>query len=651
MVSATKLTTEVAQKEPDTLAKYFRRNSLIWGDKIAMRQKDFGIWIRNNWKECYEKSKAFGLGLLSLGFKEGDKVCLLGDNEFETYWGVYGVYGVRGTIVGIWVDALPDEAVYYVNDSQSRFMLIRDQEQADKLLRVRDKIPAIEKVIWWEPKGMNAPTYANDPWFIGFEKVCALGQEYEKEHPGALEDYIDRGKPDDICNMYYTAGTTGAAKGVVRTHAQNIAFRETLNKYYPISLGDNVNAIFQFASIGEALFGTTCNLMQGVTLHFAESPDTSEMDFREIGPKHLAWTPRFWESIASKMQVRISDAGFIKKSLFNLLLPVGYKVASLEMEEVKPNLLWRALHKVAYWLAFRPNLDKSGLLKTERCWNSGFVLGLHTYKFFRAIGLDMREFYMSTELPAIATQRHGEKIRVGSLGQPVDGVEIRVSNDGEFYWRSPQRFTEYYRKPEKTAAAIDKFGWYHSGDAGTLDDEGNVFYMDRASELAQIASGFKYSPQGVEAQVRFGAYIKDCWIIGEDRDFVSAIITIDFDSVSKWAERQHIPFTTMLDLSQKDEVGELALVDIMRVNKALPELVRIKKYAVFHKEFDPDEAELTRSRKLRREFMFKKYGEIADAIYQEKKSVPVTATFSYKSGAVATVSADIKIRDVPLAGS
>ena len=647
MISETKVTTKVAQEETDTLAKYFRRDCHIWPDKIAMRQKDYGIWIECNWKECYEKSKAFGLGLLSLDFKEGDKVCLLGDNEFETYWGVYGVYGVRGTIVGIWVDALPDEVVYYVDDSQSTFMLIRDQEQADKLLRVKDKIPTIKKVIWWEPKGMNGPTYANDPWFIGFEQVCELGQEYEKEHPGAFEDYIDRGKPDDPCNTYYTAGTTGAAKGVVRTHNQQIVFRDTLNKYYPSSLEDNVSAIFQQASIGEPWLGTTCNLMQGVTLNFPESPDTSEMDSREISPKHLIYTPRYEEAIASKMQVRINDSGSIKRSFFNLMLPVGYKIADFEIEAVKPIFFWRALHQVAYWLAFRPNLDKSGLLKLEHCWNSGFVLGAHTNRFLRAVGVDIREFYASTEVTAIATQRPGEKIKLGSLGQPVEEVELRVSNDGEFYMRSPQRFTEYYRKPEKTKAAIDELGWYHSGDAGTLDDDGFVFYMCRVSELSQISSGYKYSPQGLEAQMRFGAYIKDCWIIGEDRDFISAIITIDFDSVSKWAEREHIPFTTMVDLSQKDEVGKLVLNDILRVNRALPEPVRIKKYAIFHKEFDPDEAELTRTRKLRREYMFSKYGNIADAIYQEKDSVPVKATFSYKSGAVATVSADVKIRDVP----
>ena len=595
MASKGGVVTEVTPQEPDTLAKYFRRNFLIWPGKIAMRQKDFGIWIENNWKECYEKSKAFGLGLLSLGFKEGDKVCLLGDNEFETYWSVYGVQCVGGAIIGLWVDALPDEVVYYVNDSQSRFMLIRDQEQADKLLRVRDKISIIEKVIWWEPKGMNAPTYANDPWFISFEKVCELGREYEKEHPTAFEDCIERGKPDDPCSMYYTAGTTGAAKGVVRTHAQQIAYRKTLDKYYPISLEDNVTSITSQASIGEPMLCSTCNLMQGVTLNFPESPDTTEMDSREISPKYLLFTPRYYEGIASRMQVRINDAGFLKKSVFNLFLPIGYKVASLEMEAVKPNLLWRALHKVAYWLAFRPNLDKAGLAKIKHLWNSGFVLGLHTYKFYWAIGLDLREFFASTEVPIIATQRTGEKIKVGSVGQPVAGVEIRVSDEGEFYVRSPARFTEYYRKPELTAAAIDEFGWYHSGDAGTLDGDGFVFYMDRVTQLAQISSGFKYSPQGIEAQMRFGAYIKDCWIIGEDRDFISAIITIDFDSVSKWAERQHIPFTTMLDLSQKDEVGELVLEDIMRVNKALPEPVRMKRYAVFYKEFDPDEAELTRS--------------------------------------------------------
>jgi long-chain acyl-CoA synthetase len=642
-----KTTVETGESEPGTLPAYFRRNLRIWGDRVAMRQKDYGIWQKYTWKQCYEISKHFGLGMLSLGARRGDKVCLLGDNEVETYWIVYGLYGIGAVVVGIWVDALPDEAVYYLTDSESRFIIVRDQEQVDKMLGIRDKVPLIKKLIWWEPKGMSAPVYKNDPWIMGLWQVIELGREYAKEHPDAFEDAIEQIKPDDIANMYYTAGTTGAAKGVVRSHTTQVYLRKVLNRYYPLGEEDQLHSIMQFASIGEPIMGSTANLMCGSILNFPESPDTSELDMREMGPSWSCLTPRYWEEIASKMRVKIDDGGFLKRGIFSLALPIGYKVVDFQIEGKKVPLLWQILRKIAWWIAFRPNLDKCGLLKMRHAGNSGFVLGQHTFRFFRAIGVDMREFYASTEVPLIATHWSGEKVKIGSIGKPVSDVEIRLSDDGELYIRGPHRFNEYYRKPEKTKAAIDENGWYHSGDAGYIDEDGYVFYIDRVTELAQLATGYKYSPQGVEAQIRFGAYIKDCWILGEGRDFVTGVITVDLDSVSNWAEKHHLSFTTMVDLSQKDEVADLVLKEIKRVNIGLPPSARIKKFAVFHKEFDADEAELTRTRKLRREYMYGKYRDVADGLYSNSEVIPVSAEFAYSDGTKDKVTANVKVRNVP----
>ena len=612
-----------------------------------MRQKDFGIWHEYTWAQCYEMSKLFALGMLRLGLKRGDKVCLLGDNEVETYWAVYGMYGVGAVVVGIWVDALPDEAVYYLTDSESRFVIVRDQEQVDKMLRVRDKIPMIEKVIWWEPKGMNGPAYKNDSWLTGFNDVVNMGREYEKEHPGAFEACIAEVKPEDIVHMYYTAGTTGAAKGVVRSHSTQVYMRKIIDRYYPLKPGDDCHTMVQFASIGEPLTGSTANVISGAVINFPESPDTTEIDVREIAPHFHCLTPRFYEEIASKMRVRVEASGWLKRTVFNAMLPVGYKIAQYEIANKPIPIHWKFMRWLAWWVAFRPNLDKCGLLNMKYACNSGFVLGAHTFRFYRAIGLDMREFYASTEVPLIATHWRGHEIKVGSLGQVVADVELRTSDDGELHIRGPHRFNEYYRKPEKTAAAIDANGWYHSGDAGYIDDDGYVFYIDRVTQLAEMATGHKYSPQAVEAQIRFGAYIKDCWILGEHRDYVTALITMDFDSVSKWAEKHHLSFTTMMDLSQKDEVAALVLRDIYRVNQGLPPPTRIKKFAVFHKEFDPDEAELTRSRKLRRDYMYSKYKDMVDGLYSTNEVIQISAEFSYADGSKDTVTAKVKIRNVP----
>jgi len=640
------MTTQIVSEVPDVLAAYLRRNALIWGDKVAIRQKDYGIWREYTWTQVYEMAKHFGLGILSLGIKRTDKACILGDNEVETYITVYGLYGIGVAVMGIWVDALPDEVVYYATDSESKIIIVRDQEQVDKLLGIRDKIPMVEKVIWWEPKGMSGPEYRNNTWIMGFSDVVELGRRYEKEHPGAFEKCIEEVKPEDVANMYYTSGTTGLPKGVVRSHSTQVYTRKILDIYYPLELGDNCYSIIPFASIGEPIMGSTTNLVNGVVLNFAESPDTTEVDMREVAPNFEALTPRFYEVIASKMRVRVDDSGFLKRTLFNMMLPIGYKIVGYQIQDRKIPSVWRFLRWIAWWVAFRPNLDKAGLLRMKHICNSGFVLGQHTFRFFRAIGLDMREFYASTEVPIIATHWRDREIKMGSLGKVAYQVELRLSDDGEFYIRGPHRFNEYYRKPEKTAAAIDENGWYHSGDAGAIDDDGYVYYLDRVSELASLESGQKYSPQGIEAQIRFGAYIKDCWLLGENKDYVGAVLTIDLDSVGKWAERHHIPFTTMIDLSQKDEVAQLVLRDIIRVNKTLPVAVRIKKYAIMHKEFDPDEAELTRSRKLKREFMYSKYGELAEGIYTGKETIPVSAEFAYADGSKATVKANIRVRDV-----
>jgi len=647
LMKNSKINFSAPSDEPDTLPGYYRRNYLIWSDKVCMRQKDFGIWHEYTWKQCYETSKNFAQGLLSYGFRKGDKVCILGDNEVETYMAVYGVYGLGGVILGCWVDALPNEVVYYLTDSEARFVIVRDQEQVDKMLTIRDKVPSIERVIWWEPKGMSSPVYKNDKWVSGFEDAVEAGRQWEKEHLDAFEHCIESVKPEDASNIYYTSGTTGDAKGVVRTHLGQVSMRKIMNYYFPLKPDDNCPSLVPVAAIGEPMIATAPNLVEGAVINFPESPDTLEKDMREIGPAFQILTPRFYEEIAARMRIRVDVAGFLKRTVFNLALLVGYKMVEFETKGIKPDPLWRFLRWLAWWLAFRPNLDKSGLLKLKYALNSSFILGQHTYKYFRAVGLDLRELYASTEVPFIATQRPGDPIKIGTLGTIVCDTEVRLSEEAEFLIRGQHRFNEYYHRPEKTEKAIDANGWYHSGDAGYIDSDGYIYFIDRVSELTQLSTGHRYSPQAIEAQTRFGAYIKDCWVLGEYKDFTSAIITIDFDSTCKWAEKNHIAFTTMVDLSQKDEVASLVLKDILRVNSTLPPEVRMKKFAILHKPFDPDEAELTRTRKLRREYMYGKYGNMAEAIYQGEEVIPVEAAFSYADGTKATVSANVKVRDVP----
>ena len=637
---------EVSQEKLDTLPQFLLRNYEKWPDRIAMRQKDFGIWLPCTWKEFYVRAKSFALGLTSLGFKKGDKLVFIGDNEFETYWAMYGTWCLGATVVGVWMDALADEVVYYIKDCNPRIAVVRDQEQVDKILSIRDDCGVIEKVIYWEPRGMNEPMYVNDPWIMSFDEVSSLGNNYEKDNSGVFEKTIKDIEPHESATMYYTSGTTGGAKGVVRTHSNQVAMGDSLQRYFPVEIEDEILCVFPAASIGEPMLGSVRNLMHGATLHFPELPETMEKDAREIGPRYVVNLPRGWEDIASKIRTRVADAAWLKRKTFDIGLELGYQKFDLQLEGKELGLLKKLLYKFFYMLALRPNLDKVGLRKTKSGTTAGFILGSHTFRFLNACGLHLREFFASTELPSIATQLQGN-LKLRSVGRVMEDVEIRISNDQEVYVRGPNRFDHYHNREEATRKAIDEQGWYHSGDAGYIDDDGFVFYLDRISEMAEMADGTKYSPQFVESELRFGAYVKDGWVIGEGRDYITAIVTIDMDSVARWAEKRGISFTTQVDLSQKDEVSRKVVGDLNLVNQMLPEGVRIKKYIVLHKEFDPDESELTRTRKLRRSTLFEKYSDLVAGLYQsENEYIDFEATFRYHDGTYSTVATRMYVRDI-----
>ena len=638
---------QVADEGLDSLPKFLRRNCLMWPDRHALRQKDFGIWLPCTWRDCYENVKHFGLGMMGLGFSKGDRMVLIGDNEFETYWAMYSTWCLGGVVVGVWVDALPDEMKYYLHDCQPRFAVVRDQEQVDKLLSIRKDCESVERLIYWEPRGMNEDMYINDLWITSFEDVCEQGHKYEKENPSLFENLLEQVSANAPASMYYTSGTTGGAKGVVRTHYNQIALGESLQRYFPVDVEDPIVCIFQAASIGEPILGGVRNLMHGATLHFPELPETFEQDSREIGPRYLVNLPRQWEDVASKIRTRVDDAGWLKRKSFALGLKIGYYKFERELEGKDFGLLWKLLYSLSHFLLLRPNLDRAGLRKTMSAATAGFILGSHTFKFLNACGLKLRQFYASTEVPAIATHLQGN-LKLRSVGRPMEGVELRISNDQEILIRGPLCFDHYYERSEETKKAIDDKGWYYSGDAGYLDEDGYLFYIDRVKEMAELADGTKYSPQFIESELRFGAYVKDGWVIGEGRDYNSAIVTIDMASVSRWAEKRGISFTTQVDLSQKDEVSRKVVEDIHLVNQMLPKKVRIKKYIVLHKEFDPDEAELTRTRKLRRSYLFEKYSELVQSLYQQGKKpfIDVEATFRYYDGTTGKVGTRIFIREV-----
>jgi len=625
-----------------TIPQLIRENYLKWGNKTAMCVKRRGIWHRYTWEDYFEKVKYFSLGLMNLGLQRGDVVCLIGDNEPEWFWGEFAVQAAGGIATGAFVDSATSELKYIASHSGAVFAIVNDQEQTDKFLEIYSEHAALKRIIYWDPKGLR--TY-DDPILISYDKVIDLGKQFEASELGLFEQNLDNGHPDDTAFIYYTSGTTGLPKGAVLTHRALIHTARGFVSVYPLTENDDLISNFPAAWVGDSYFATIPHLLTGARLNFAEEPETIAEDTREVGPDFVIYGPRQWESLVSEIQVKMTDANRIKRFFYNLFIPVGYKVSEWNFENKKPNLFWKVLYSITHSLLLRPLKDRLGLSNVKFAVTGSSVLSLDTFKLIHAIGIELRQTYASTEAGFISSHNKGE-IDFQSVGRPAVGAEVRLSNEGELLVRSNCTFKEYLNEPEKTNG-VKILGWCHTGDAVNINENGHLIFLDRLEHMGSLITGAKYAPQYIEGRLRFSPYIKDAMVIGgKDKSFVTAMINIDFAMVGKWAERKGLPYTTFVDLSQKEEVAELIKRDLIRVNNYLPELSRVKRYILLHKEFDPDEAELTRTRKLRREFMESRYKAVIDALYSSKDTLNVDASITYQDGRKGVISTTIKIRNI-----
>jgi len=626
----------------DTIPKVIRGNYEKWGCRTAMCMKKFGIWERYSWADCYENVKYLSLGLINLGLTAGDGVCIIGDNEPEWFWGEFATHAAGGIATGIFVDSIPADVKYIAAHSDAKFAIVNDQEQTDKFLEIKDELPSLKKVIYWDSKGLR--NY-DAPLLISFAEVLELGRKYEETHPDLFEQNVERGKGDDIAFIYYTSGTTGLPKGAIITHRALINTAKGFVSRYPLNEDDDLISNFPAAWVGDSYFATIPHLLTGARLNFPEEPETIAEDTREVGPNFVIYGPRQWESLVSDIQVKIMDAHPLKRFCYNLFLPVGHKMADFRFQGKTPNLFWRALYGIAHGLLFRPLKDRLGLTKVRCAVTGSSVLSLDTFRLIHAIGIELRQNYASTEAGFISSHAKDD-IAFESVGRPALGTEVRLTDKGELLVRSDCMFNGYYKEPEKTVAIlVDK--WCHTGDAVHINEGGHLIFLDRLEHMAELSSGIKYAPQYIEGRLRFSPYIKDAMVIGgKDKEFVSAIINMDFAIVGKWAERNRIPYTTFVDLSQKKEVADLVQRDMVRVNGYLPEVARVRRFALLHKEFDPDEAELTRTRKLRRDFMEERYEDLIKALYGDGEEVDVKAQVTYRDGRQGVVTTTIRVREV-----
>jgi len=622
----------------DTFPKLLVSQYEKWPDNVAMRKKDFGIWKEYTWRDTYENMRYLSLCFLQLGLQRGDKVAVIGENEPEWFWAEFAAQAAGGILVGIYTDMVPAQVEFMFTHSESSIAVANDQEQVDKFLEIRDKLPRLKKIIYWDPKGLR---HYHDPLLLSYPEAIELGKSYEKNHPEAFEKNLSMGSGEDLAALYYTSGTSGEPKAGMVSHRSLINSGKSFLDYNNLTNTDNLFSYLPAAWIGEGMFATAAHLVGGVNLNFAEEPETVQEDMREIGPTVATYGPRQWEDMARTIQVRISEAGYINRLLYKTFLKVGYKRVDLIEREINENLFWKLLIKIADILVFYPLRENFGLRNCRIATTGSAAMSVDTFRFWSALGVRLKQVYGSTEAGFVAGHR-SEEIYFETLGNISTCAEVKISENQEILVRGPQVFSGYFRDQKKTEETLVD-GWIHTGDAGFIDQKGHLVFLDRLNDMSTLSNGTGYAPQYIEGRLRFSPYIKDAMSLGEKRDYITIIVIIDFANVGKWAEKHHINYTTFADLSQKKEIAGLIAKDIRRVNEGFPQETKVKKFVLLHKEFDPDEEELTRTRKIRRGFMEERYKDLVEAIYREDSGVDIETQVKYRDGRQATMKTHIKI--------
>ena len=602
---------------PGRLAEQARRRP----GKIALREKKYGIWQQVTWSEYAAHVRAVALALEDLGLRRGDTVAVVCGNRPAWLYVELATQSIGAIPLGIYVDALPDQLRRVLEHSEARVVLAEDQEQADKVLGIRASLPHLASIIVDDLRGLER---YDDPMLTSLEAVQGRGRALDAAQPGRYERMLAGGKPGDVALLSYTSGTTGNAKAAMISHANLLAMARGITQVDPMRASDEIVSFLPFAWVGEQLISVAMALHVGATVNFPEEPETVREDLREIGPHVMIAPPRFWEAMCSEYQVKIDDAGWLKRLASRVALALGERAAARECAAPSPGPVAWAQRRLASLLAFRSLLDKLGLSRIRRAYTGGAPLGPEIFAFFRAIGLNLKQVYGQTETSGICVVHADGDVRPATVGKPTPGTQVRIAESGEILVSGESVFVGYYKNPEATARAMED-GWLRTGDAGFLDDNGHLVMIDRVTDVLKTADGSRFSPALIENKLKYSPHIREAVVVGEERPYVVALIQIDMGNVGNWAEARRLPFTTFKDLSGKAQVVALIGEAVARVNEGLPEAARIREFALFDKELDADDDELTRTNKVRRATILAKYGHLIERLYAGARSTEILA--------------------------
>ena len=625
-----------------TLPQYLVKNARGFPREPALREKDRGIWQQWTWADYLEHVRAIGLGLVGLGVQRGDKIAFLSDNRPQLYAAMVAAQAVGGIPVPLYQDSIARELEYVIDHADATVVYAEDQEQVDKVLDLKDKLPKIRTVIYDDPKGMRH--YA-DPLLMSLSELEAAGTRLGAERPGLFDELAAAGRGEDLALICYTSGTTGLPKGAMVSHDNLTHAIRGILELERYERTDEVLAYLPAAWVGDTFWSLAGSLIVGFTVNCPERPETVLDNLKEIGPQLLVAPPRIWENLVSLVQVKMADASWTKRLLYRWLMPAGEEVARRQMEKQPVGAGLKLRHALGEFFVFGPLRDHLGFRRTRYAYTGGAPLGPEIFLFFRAIGINLKQVYGQTEITGVSCVQRDGDVKLGTVGKPFPNTEVKLTEAGEVISRSRGVFAGYYKNPEATAATI-KDGWLYSGDAAMFDPDGHLIVIDRAKDVTALAGGTKFAPQYIENKLKFSPYIKEAVAVGQDRPYVGAMVNIDMENVGKWAERRQIGYTTYADLAQKREVYDLIAQEVERVNRDLPETTRIRKYVLLPKELDPDDEEVTRTRKVRRGFVAKKYADIIEALFSERPSVPISTVITYQDGRQAQLETNLAIRTV-----
>ena len=628
-----------------TIPKLFVKQCRKYGrNKVAMREKEFGIWIPFTWQDYYDNVKYLSLGMISLGLKPGDKVAMIGDNRPEGLWAEMAALCAGGVAVWLFQDCMMDEVKYIIDHSDTKIFVGETQEEVDKALSIRDECPKMEKILWDDPKGMR--NYHQD-YLMSLKKVQDLGRELDRKEPDLFENLVARGKGDDVCLLFYTSGTTSLPKGVLLSHWNMLTMGHNLMAVDPCYDTDDFVSYLPFAWIGEQMMSISCGLQVGYTVNFPEEPDTAQDNIREIGPHVMFAPPRLYEGMTRQVQVKYIDSTWIKRKVYEFATKMGYKVANLQFENKPIPLGLKLLNWVAYIAMQKKLKDHLGLSRLRHCYTGGAAMGPDHFRFFHALGVNLKQIYGQTEIAGISIVHRDGDVKFDTVGTPIPETEVKINEEGEILSKSPSVFLGYYKNDEATRKTLVD-GWLYSGDRGFIDEDGHLVVFDRTKDVMTLNDGRPFSPQYLETRLKFSPFIEEAWAIGDKKAFIAAVMCIDYAVVGKWADDRKLNYTSYPELSQKREVYDLVQQQIEEANKDLPGPAKINKFVNLYKVFDADDEELTRTSKLRRAFVTDRYKDIVDALYSDVDVVHMDTTITYEDGREQRIKTDLRVQKIKI---